>query len=372
MSNLVTIYSRHGCHLCEVAETTLTELKDELNFEIEIKYIDIPQVKDDECLVKIKYVGICSSDIQRGFFNSAYFYPLIMGHEVSGVICKVGKKVKNFRKGDEVGVFPLLPCFKCTECKVEKYVRCHSYQYYGSRNNGGFAEYLSIKSWNLILNKKLNLFKLSTLEPVSVCLHAIKHLNIDRNYKKTICIIGAGYLGLIISDILSKILGKKNVYQIDRNNFKLKLSKKNNKKNFLIKNKTKFLKFNKINKFDIVIEATGDSEMMSNSIDLTAEGGKCLWMGNINKDLHLSKKKVSSILRKEIQIVGSWNSDYKTSNIKDDWKSSIKFLTEYKLNLKKFITRFIKLDELPKILNKMYLHKSGKRKLNYIKFILKF
>ena len=40
MSNLVTIYSRHGCHLCEVAEATLEELKDELNFEIEIKYID--------------------------------------------------------------------------------------------------------------------------------------------------------------------------------------------------------------------------------------------------------------------------------------------------------------------------------------------
>jgi glutaredoxin len=40
MSNLVTIYSRHGCHLCEVAETTLADLKDELNFEIEVKYID--------------------------------------------------------------------------------------------------------------------------------------------------------------------------------------------------------------------------------------------------------------------------------------------------------------------------------------------
>ena len=40
MSNLVTMYSRHGCHLCEVAEATLAELKNDLNFEIEIKYID--------------------------------------------------------------------------------------------------------------------------------------------------------------------------------------------------------------------------------------------------------------------------------------------------------------------------------------------
>jgi glutaredoxin len=40
MSNLITIYSRHGCHLCEVAETTLADLKEELNFEIEVKYVD--------------------------------------------------------------------------------------------------------------------------------------------------------------------------------------------------------------------------------------------------------------------------------------------------------------------------------------------
>ena len=65
--------------------------------------------------------------------------------------------------------------------------------------------------------------------------------------------------------------------------------------------------------------------MVSRSIDLVSEGGKCLWMGNIDKDLTLSKKRVSSILRKEIQIIGCWNSDFKTTNKIDDWKESIIF-----------------------------------------------
>ena len=112
---------------------------------------------------------------------------------------------------------------------------------------------MSIKSWNLIKNDNLNLFELSTLEPFSVCLHAVKSLSLDKK-KETICIIGAGYLGLIISEILSKLYKRKTVYQIDRNKFKLDISKKNNKKNFLIKNDGDFVKFDKKNKFDIVLK----------------------------------------------------------------------------------------------------------------------
>ena len=343
----------------------------EKNKTIKLKYLNLPRIQKNECLVRIKYAGLCSSDIQRGFFHSSYFYPLIMGHEISGIIDTVGAKVKGFKKGDKVGIFPLLPCFKCDECKKEKYVRCNSYKYYGSRNNGGFAEYLSIKSWNLIKNDNLNLFELSTLEPFSVCLHAVKSLSLDKKKKETICIIGAGYLGLIISEILSKLYKRKTVYQIDRNKFKLDISKKNNKKNFLIKNDGDFVKFDKKNKFDIVIEATGNSEMVSRSIDLVSEGGKCLWMGNIDKDLTLSKKRVSSILRKEIQIIGCWNSDFKTTNKIDDWKESIIFLKKYKIQMSKFITKFIKLEDMQKYFNKMYLHKLGKRKHNYIKYIAK-
>ena len=109
----------------------------------------------------------------------------------------------------------------------------------------------------------------------------------------------------------------------------------------------------------------------SYTIDLVSEGGKCLWMGNIDKDLTLSKKRVSSILRKEIQIIGCWNSDFKTTNKLDDWKESIIFIKKYKIQMSKFITKFIKLEDMQKFFNKMYLHKLGKRKHNYIKYIAK-
>jgi len=342
----------------------------ESNKKITLKDVKIPNIKQDECLIKIKFAGICSSDIQRGFFNGAYFYPLIMGHELSGIVEKIGKKVKDFNKGDQVGVFPLLPCKRCKECKKEQFVRCSSYKYYGSRNNGGFAEFLAVKEWNLIKNKNLNLFQLSVLEPFSVCLHAIKLLNLNKKNKKKICIIGAGYLGLIISEILSKTYNSNYVYQIDRNKFKLNHSRSYNKKNFLIKTHNDFLKFNKKNTFDIVIEATGNYDMISKSIDLVSAGGKCVWMGNINQDLKLSRKKVSAILRKEISIFGTWNSNFKTTKISDDWKESIKIINKYKIDIEKLITQFIKLSSFRDIMSKMYSHKNQKKNFDYIKFIV--
>jgi L-iditol 2-dehydrogenase len=342
------------------------------NKKIKIKKIKIPKIKDDECLVQIKFSGICSSDIYRAFFNRSYFYPLIMGHEISGVIKKIGKKVKGFGINQNVGIFPLLPCNNCIECKNKKYARCKSYNYYGSRNNGGFAEYLAVKKWNLIKCKDIDLYQLSTLEPFSVCVHAIKLLNLKKFDRKSICIIGAGYLGLIISEILSKIYSKNLLYQIDRNFFKLKLSKKNNKKNFLIKNQNEFVRFSNKNKFDIVIEATGNHQMMSNSIDLVSSGGRCVWLGNIDQDLVLKKRIVSSILRKEISILGSWNSDFKSSEHKDDWKKSIFLMKKFKLNTSKYVTKFIKLDNIFSLFKKLYLHKLGKKKFNYIKYSVKF
>ena len=77
----------------------------EKNKTIKLKYLNPPRIQKNECLVRIKYAGLCSSDIQRGFFNSSYFYPLIMGHEISGIIDTVGANVKGFKKGDKVESF---------------------------------------------------------------------------------------------------------------------------------------------------------------------------------------------------------------------------------------------------------------------------
>ena len=120
------------------------------NGEITVKQRSKPNIRKHSCLIKIKYCGICSTDIYRAYNDGAYHYPLVMGHEISGVVEGIGKGCANFNLGDKVSVFPLLPCFSCDQCQQNNYALCINYSYYGSRCDGGYAEYLLVNSWNLM------------------------------------------------------------------------------------------------------------------------------------------------------------------------------------------------------------------------------
>ena len=299
----------------------------ESNGKIKIVEKKIPKIEPDECLIKVDKCGICSSDIHRGFSNGAYSYPLVMGHEFSGKIEKTGKKLKDFRVGDLVGVFPLLPCFKCSACQSKEYATCSNYKYYGSRNNGGFAEYLAVKSWNLFkLDPKTDLNDACLLEPVSVVVHGLKQIGIfskNNFYNKKVCVIGCGFLGQILIEILINKFKFKEIVILDRNQFKLDMLKSSPG---LIKQKLnsekKWNDFMDNNKdvFDYTFEMSGFYKNFNRSITLAKPKGKLLWLGNVDNDLTIPKKRVSQILRKELNIIGTWNSNFKNKN--DDWKDS--------------------------------------------------
>ena len=85
------------------------------NGEFSLVNKETPSIKADQCLIRVSVCGVCSTDIYRSHDNGAYFYPLVMGHEIAGKIEAVGDDIRGFALGDEVGVFPLIPCFSCEE-----------------------------------------------------------------------------------------------------------------------------------------------------------------------------------------------------------------------------------------------------------------
>ena len=90
-------------------------------------------------------VGVCGSDIPRVNQYGAHVSPIIVGHEFGGQIVKTGDKItKKFKAGDRVTLSPaLIPCFKCKYCEMGEYSLCRNYDYYGSRRDGAFAQYMS-------------------------------------------------------------------------------------------------------------------------------------------------------------------------------------------------------------------------------------
>lgn len=102
----------------------------ESNGKLVYKDVPVSEVKEDECLIKIKSAEICHSDISRAFENGAYHYPLIMGHEFAGEVVECGPVVSGFSRGRGVAVFPLLPCFECNSCREQRWVHCSNYDYF--------------------------------------------------------------------------------------------------------------------------------------------------------------------------------------------------------------------------------------------------
>ena len=184
-----------------------------------------PKLLNGESIIKVSASGICGSDMHayHGKDNRR-IPPLILGHEISGIIHK-GKSI-----GKEVILNPLITCGNCDYCKDEKEHLCNNRIILGMNRpierQGGFAEFVSIPDKNIYeLPKGLSMKEAPITEPCAVALHAVelgeKKLSKSIENIKAL-VIGGGAIGLLSGLILSKVKNCKNIVIVDPNNKRLK------------------------------------------------------------------------------------------------------------------------------------------------------
>lgn len=344
-------------------------LKD--NACLEVEDMVNPPPLPDECTIEVGRVGVCSSDIARSHHSGAYFYPLVMGHELAGTVIAVGKGVDRLSLGDRVAVFPLLPCFECSSCTNKNYAQCYDYDYYGSRRNGGFAEALNVKAWNLIrIPENVNLDDAALTEPTAVVVHSIDRLfNSVKQPKSELLIIGAGFLGLLAIDVLRLMYPGLKITIVDRNAYKLKYAADLGAKTIEVINAEEWeeLIIKRSDGFSYVLEASGTPEGFRNAIRLARRGGAVCWMGNISGDLMIKQKEVSDILRREITIVGTWNSSFQGQD-PSDWTLTLNLMAEG-LRPSRFVSHRVDLNGVAESL--IHLADPGRRRTGgYIKVMV--
>lgn len=295
--------------------------------DLRVEEVDKPVCGPDEVLVKIMYCGICGSDIPRVFFKGTYHFPTIPGHEFSGLVVEdaEGKLV-----GKRVAVFPLLPCNECEACKQERYATCSNYDYYGSRRDGAYAEYLAVKRWNLVfLPDNVSYEEGAMCEPCSVGRHATMRAEIQEGDE--VLISGAGPIGLIAAQ-WAKSMGAKQVYFFDIDDAKV---------NFAVS--MGFAKYDDAVKVDVVIEGTGNDKALERCLAAAKPFGRVVLMGNPARELVLPQNVYWYILRKELTLKGTWNSSY--ASYQNDWVEGMKAVSEGRINLKPLITHKVPLDK---------------------------
>ena len=282
--------------------------------------VELPKRLDDEVTVHIQAAGICGSDGPRVFEKGTYTFPTIPGHEFAGVIIDANDKLLI---GKKVAVFPLISCGICPSCSIGKYELCNHYDYYGSRRDGGFAEYLQVKLDNVVMvPDDMNLRHAAMAEPSAVALHAIRQVGL-KGFER-VAIWGIGPIGLLVAMWL-KQFGVKQIILVARDQKKLDFASSIGFTNLVNSSKENVVKtiqeMTDNEGVHICVEGTGASQPLAEALQSISREGTLLVMGNPIDKIQLEQADYWCILRKQLRLIGTWNSSHNL--VQDDWKDAI-------------------------------------------------
>lgn len=192
--------------------------------KIEFRQVEKPEINENEVLMQTKRIGVCGSDIHVFHGLHPYTsYPVVQGHEVSGVVADVGENVSGIEVGDEITFTPQVTCGVCYPCKNGMYHICEKLKVMGFQTGGAAQEYFVLPVWNVLkLPEGFSLDQGAFVEPVAVGVHAVMKGG-DVAGKK-ILVLGAGTIGNLVAQV-AKALGAEAVMISDISDYKLEKAK---------------------------------------------------------------------------------------------------------------------------------------------------
>ena len=298
--------------------------------QIEIKEIPMPEVKDNEALLKVKCVGICGADVASYTGNQPFTtYPRIPGHEFSAEIVTIPENDKGLKAGDIVTCNPYFNCGECYSCERGFVNCCTDNQTMGVQRDGAFCEYIAMPVERIFKGEGLSAEELSLIEPFSISQHAVSRATIKET--DTVLVVGAGPIGLfallaakqkckkiVVADILDNRLSLAKEYGADA----------------VVNTKTQSLEaftneFTEGRGFDVCIEACGAPETFLNCIDCAAFAANIILIGNGKRETSFVH---SIILKKELNIHGSRNA------LNADFINNIRIVADKKADVVKMVS----------------------------------
>ena len=298
--------------------------------KIEIKEIPMPEVKENEALLKVKCVGICGADVASYTGNQPFTtYPRIPGHEFSAEIVQIPENDKGLKVGDIVTCNPYFNCGECYSCERGYVNCCTDNQTMGVQRDGAFCEYIAMPVERIFSGKGLSAEELALIEPFSISQHAVSRATIKES--DTVLVVGAGPIGLfaliaakqkckkiVVADILDNRLALAKEYGAD--------AVVNTKKQSL----EEFTKeFTEGRGFDVCIEACGAPETFLNCIECAAFAANIILIGNGKRETNFVH---SIILKKELNIHGSRNA------LNADFINNINLVADKKADVMKMVS----------------------------------
>lgn len=310
---------------------------------------DIPQVKDDEVLVKLEYVGICGSDLHYYETGAIGDYvvepPFVLGHEPGGTVVEVGKNVTHLKAGDRVALEPGKTCGHCEFCKTGRYNLCPDVVFFATPPvDGVFQEYVAHEA-DLCFKLPDNVSTLegALIEPLAVGFHAA--IQGDAHLGQKAVVMGAGCIGLV-SMMALKARGVSEVYVVDIMEKRLKKALElgaDGVINGAEENvEQKIRQITDGRGVDLVIETAGTEITTRQAISIAKKGSNIVLVG-YSKSGEMTLP-MSLVLDKEL----TFKTVFRYRHI---YPMAIEAVAQGKVNLKGIVTDIFDLDDVQKAMD---------------------
>jgi L-iditol 2-dehydrogenase len=297
--------------------------------KIEVKEFKIPEIGDDEILVKIEGCGVCGTDVHEYKGDPFKLIPVVLGHEGTGEIVKLGKNVskdtsgKAVKVGDKI-VTSVLPCGECEACKnhPDRTNLCETMGVYGLlpddeyHLNGWFSEYLVIRKGSTFFAvNDMDLNQRLLIEPAAVVVHAVERAKSTGllKFNSRVLIQGCGPIGLLLMAVV-RTMGIENIIAVDGDANRLSMAKDLGANTII-----NFTEYNGVDELtaavkeatgglgaDFAFQCTGVPKAASNIWKFIRRGGGLCEVGFFVNNGDSLINPHFDICNKEITVVGSW------------------------------------------------------------------
>jgi D-arabinitol dehydrogenase (NADP+) len=296
---------------------------------VEIVDLPVPHPGGNEVLIQVMASGICGTDIHilRGEYLGDY--PVIPGHEFSGVVEQVGDGVTRFQVGDRVAVEPNIACDNCYNCLHNRHNFCLNWQAVGVTRPGGMAQYVVAPEKSVFDIGDLPCEHGAFMEPLSCALHGVERANV--RLADRVAILGAGPIGILLLQAV-RLQGAARVTVVEKNPARAELAQACGAHRCL----THVDDLEK-DRYDVVIDATGVIPLMARTVDFVRHGGTVLLFG-VPPAGQRMELEAFQIFRKGLTVLSSFTS------VRNSYQA-VALLQSQRIDVSDLISHRLPLDE---------------------------
>jgi D-arabinitol dehydrogenase (NADP+) len=228
-------------------------------------------IHPDDVVVKVMASGICGTDVHiyRGEYLGGY--PIVPGHEFSGVVSAVGQNVRKYKPGDRVAVEPNIACDSCPACLSNRQNFCQNWQAVGVTRPGGMAQYVLCTEKVVFGAGDIPFDQAAFMEPLSCVIHGIENVGISLG--DTVAVIGMGPIGMLLVRT-ARAGGATKLTAVELSEERLSAARSDG-----VIETTTDVRSLPADRFDVVIDATGAPAILPEAIRLARPGGRVLLFG---------------------------------------------------------------------------------------------